>query len=193
MRTSRTDVDDYVHALDEQSFRTLFEQHYRAVLAYALRRTSDAAEAQDVVAETFLTAWRRRGDLSGSPLPWLYGIARRVLANHRRATRRRERATRELAAVTPLGRRPEAEESLEYADVLAALARLRPVDREVLRLAAWEGLAPREIAPVFGCSANAAAIRLHRARARLQAELAKERPPTGHSKAGTPKEVYGQR
>ena len=179
--------------MDEHSFRTVFEQHYQAVLAYAGRRTSDAADANDVVAETFLTAWRRREELSGAPLPWLYGIARRVLANQRRAARRRERTTRELAALAPtLARRPLQDERLEYADVLAALARLRPLDREVLRLAAWEGLTAREIAHAFGCSVNAATIRLHRARRRLRAELVKGMPLSGHPDERTPKEVRGQ-
>jgi DNA-directed RNA polymerase specialized sigma24 family protein len=74
----------------EEQFRQLFQAEYRHILAYALRRTSNLAEAQDAVAESFTVAWRRIEDAPAgqSPRPWLYGIARRAVANQRRTQRR---------------------------------------------------------------------------------------------------------
>jgi RNA polymerase sigma-70 factor (ECF subfamily) len=146
----------------------MFEQHYGHVLAYARRRCAEPADADDVVAETFTIAWRRVRDIPDEPLPWLYGVARRVLANQRRGRQRW------LALLDRLRREP-ADVPTPPADggerVRAAMARLRPQDQEVLRLAAWEGLTHAEVATVLGVSANAAAIRLHRARRHLAAEL----------------------
>jgi RNA polymerase sigma factor (sigma-70 family) len=122
------------------------------------------------VAETFAVAWRR-SDRMPDPdlaLPWLFAIARRILANqHRGATRRiqlglRLRARPQEASVVNAVATP----------ALEALARLRPDDRELLRLLVWDGLSQAEAGVVLGISANAVAIRLHRARRRLAEELA---------------------
>jgi RNA polymerase sigma factor (sigma-70 family) len=162
----------------EARFRRLYADHGRAVLAYAVRRSGNPADAADVVAETFLVAWRRLTDIpSGDQARlWLYGVARRTLANQRRAERRRvrlaERLRRELpvelaaAAVTPSG-----------GAVMAALGMLAEADREVLMLAAWEQLEPAEIATVLGITKTAARSRLHRARARLREQLGDDAEP----------------
>jgi RNA polymerase sigma-70 factor (ECF subfamily) len=151
-----------------------------------LRRTAQPSDAHDAVSETFLTAWRRRDDLAKheDPLPWLYGVARRVLANQRRAGRRRERLEAKLAGERAGADGVEPVESLDQ-PVLRALRRLRPLDQEVLRLVAWEGLTPARIAAVLGCSANAAAIKLHRARKRLREELEKASRPAGQFSNGS--------
>jgi DNA-directed RNA polymerase specialized sigma24 family protein len=65
-----------------ERFACVFDEHVRAVSAYALRRTTPA-EADDVVAETFLIAWRRLNEIPPDPKPWLLGVARRALANQR--------------------------------------------------------------------------------------------------------------
>jgi RNA polymerase sigma-70 factor (ECF subfamily) len=155
---------------DRARFSSLYDECFPAVVAFA-RRRCPPDDAADVVAETFLVAWRRLPDVpDGRALPWLYGVARRAIANQRRGSARRRRLARRLAAelgqATPPPREP-ADLGLRR-----ALARLAPDDLEVLRLAAWEGLAPADIATVLGCSANAASVRLHRARARLRALLA---------------------
>jgi RNA polymerase sigma-70 factor (ECF subfamily) len=150
----------------EERFRAIFDDCHRPVTAYARRRTGPA-DADDVVAEVFLVAWRRLDDVPADrALPWLYGVARGVLANRRRAAGRREQLLHRLA-VEPHSDAPPATDP----GVEAALAVLRPEDREVLRLAAWESLAASEIAVVLGCSPNAAALRLSRARARLRRAL----------------------
>ncbi len=157
--------------LAEASFRRLYADHGREILAYALRRVSDPEDAADVVAETFLVAWRRAEDVppGAQARLWLYGVARRTLANQRRGERRRERLTERLRADLPPALAEPAEPA--GADVVAALARLGPDDREVLRLSAWEELSPSELAAVLGISAVAARSRLHRARRRLRRAL----------------------
>lgn len=159
---------------DHERFRRLFEDAYRPLLAYALRRSENAADAEEVVAETLLVAWRRRDDLppGEEALPWLYGVARRVLANQRRSQARRRRLERLLQPLTGPATEPADLASID--PVLAAMRRLAQGDQEVLRLAAWEGLSHAEIGVALGCSDNAAALRLHRARRRLREELVKE-------------------
>jgi len=147
-----------------QRFEQLFDAHYSAVSGYAHRRAAPG-DAEDAVGETFLVAWRRIDDVPREAKPWLLGVARRVLANQRRAGARRaaltERVTRE-----PTGR-----DELERSPTLAALRRLSDGDREVLLLAAWDGLTTAEAAAVLGCSPTAAKVRLHRARRRLRGAL----------------------
>jgi len=153
-------------------FAAIYERHCEPVLGYALRRTANGEDAADVVAETFLTAWRRIDDLpegDGARL-WLYGVARRVLANHHRGERRRselgDRLRQDLAGV-----HADPEYTGELATVAAAFRALPDADRELLGLVGWEGLDPKGIAAVLGCSPNAVRIRLHRARRRFAAEL----------------------
>lgn len=160
--------------VDEERFRRLYADAYRPLLAYALRRGESRADAEEVVSEALLAAWRRRADLPAAEetLPWLYGVARKVLANQRRGRARRQRLARLLQPLARTATDPHAQEPIE--PVLAAMRRLPDRDQEVLRLAAWEDLSHAEIAVALGCSENAAALRLHRARQRLRAELVKE-------------------
>jgi RNA polymerase sigma factor (sigma-70 family) len=150
----------------------LYAAHARAVLAYALRRVAEPEDAADVVAETFVVALRRPGQVPPEPdtRAWLYGVARRVLANQRRGRLRRhglgQRLRHELAAVA---RAPDpADDVVPRTDAERLLAALPERDREVLELAAWEGLEPREIAEVLGISAASARQRLSRARAAVR-------------------------
>ncbi|MEO6578974.1 MAG: RNA polymerase sigma factor [Candidatus Limnocylindria bacterium] len=179
MRTLRQTeplVEDRSVALE-----ALFDTTYDRVLAYSRRRTAQLADAEDTVAETYLVVWRRMDRLPVSAperLPWLLGITRKVIANQRRSASRRagllRRAEADAHAAPPMRNPPES-------PVLIAMERLGDSDREILRLVAWEGLSHSEVGVAFGISANAAAIRLHRARARLRAVLSeplKESGPT---------------
>lgn len=153
-------------------FEALFRAHERAVLAYALRRTATQADAEDAAAETFAIAWRKLQTVPASPdeaLPWLYAVARRVLANQRRGIGRRER----LAAFLQVRDVPTPLHVGEAQDgpAFQALATLSPGDQELLRLVAWEDLGNQQIAVVLGITPNAVAIRLHRARQRFSAAL----------------------
>lgn len=163
--------------LEQESFRRLFDGAYRPLLAYALRRTQRPEDAEEIVADTLLVAWRRRNDVpaGADAIPWLYGVARRLIANERRGQVRRRRLERVLQ---PLARATlEPGDLVEAADmtraVIAASRRLGEDDQEILRLAAWEGLSHEQIAVSLGCSENAAALRLRRARQRLREELLK--------------------
>ncbi|MGZ4242869.1 MAG: RNA polymerase sigma factor [Solirubrobacteraceae bacterium] len=153
------------------AFEELFNAHYWAVRAYVLRR-GPAAAAEDVVAETFLVAWRRLDSLGPDPLPWLLGVARRVLANQQRAERRRGALATRLRTVFAADSAAW-EPPQEMSDELAvAMVRLSPSEREALLLVAWEGLEPARAARAAGCSPAAFRARLHRARRHVAAALA---------------------
>jgi len=166
----------------EDDFRRLYAAHFDAVLGFALRRTDRPEDAADVTADTFLVAWRRIGHVppGEGARPWLYGVARRTLANQRRGEGRRgalgERLRLQLAhAVADL-----ADDVVHRADVTAAMGRLSARDEEVLRLHLWEGLEPREIAEVLGVPAAVVRPRLSRARSRLRDVLGNDPGPAGH-------------
>ncbi len=170
--------------LAQVRFGRLYREHGRAVLAYALRRAGDPEDAADVVAETFLIAWRRLGDVPAGERArlWLYAVARRVLANRRRAEQRRTRLGERLAESLRTELATHAAPSGEAAEVLRAMGELSDEDRELLLLISWEELSPGEAAQVLGISSLAARSRLHRARRRLRAlleqrDLAADRNP----------------
>ncbi|WP_428122492.1 RNA polymerase sigma factor [Candidatus Poriferisodalis sp.] len=179
-------------AHDQDWFRGVYAETYRPLLAYARRRV-DRATADEVVAETFLTAWRRRDDVpDGSERLWLFGVARNVVRNASRSNRRRRAAQDRLRIVAPAESvDPVAFETDERAALLrTALAALPVSDREILMLVAWEELSHAEIAQTLDISANAVAIRIHRARKRLSAGIdqlaagdavVKELRPLGHT------------
>lgn len=161
---------------DETRFGTIFEANFRSVLGYALRRTATSADAADVVSETMLIAWRRLDQVpSGdSARPWLFGVARRVLANQRRGIGRQERLGDRLRvelrrALVTMRHRDE------HTELFDAIERLDPDAREIITLATWESLSGDEIAAVLGINASAVRARLHRARLRLRSELAETR------------------
>jgi RNA polymerase sigma-70 factor (ECF subfamily) len=150
------------------SFEDAFTAYWDPVCRYAARRVAPEA-VQDVVAETFVVAWRRFDTLSGEPLPWLLGIARRVASNHRRAGARRSALVDRLkGADVPTWSEPANIDS----ELGAALACLGALDREALLLVAWEGLDHQDAASVMGCSTGAFSVRLHRARRKLALYLA---------------------
>lgn len=166
----------------EQRFRKLYRAHYPQVYAYFKRRT-DIDSAADGTVETFMVAWRRIDDVPAgeSELPWLYGVARRTLANQRRGHRRAARLTERLSS---LGSEPdETPESVivrgsEIQEVLDAFEQLKDSDREVLRLAEWEELPHAEIAESLGISRTAVDQRIHRALDRLEREVHRARHAT---------------
>jgi RNA polymerase sigma factor (sigma-70 family) len=164
----------------EERFNRLYADHYDAVRAYVWRR--DPALCDDVVAETFLVAWRRLDEVPASTRPWLIGVARRVRLNLRRGARRRGALEQRLDPVPPAA---EAESSPWSLVVHAALAQLSEQDREVLLLSVWDDLDRAEVARVLGCSKANVSVRLHRARRRL-AQLVEPDPPTATETVPTP-------
>ena len=161
----------------EERYRTLFDSCYQPLHAFARRRTTHD-EVDDLVAEVLTVAWRRLDDIpADNSLAWLYGVAHRTLANQRRSTTRRRRlvervAARQLPAPTPPS---------DNTAVLDALARLRPDDQAILRMAAWEELTTSEIAVALDCTTNAAALRLSRARRRLRNAMTTTEPYQTHN------------
>jgi RNA polymerase sigma-70 factor, ECF subfamily len=150
----------------------LWNAHHAEVLAYAQRRATPDVAA-DVATAAFSVLWRRIDEPPDDPLPWLYGVARRELSNQRRSARRRQAllARLSLRHALPPGPTDPADHAVEGAAARAALARLRPDDREVLMLVAWEGLSPERAAAALGVSTPAFAVRLHRARRPLEEQL----------------------
>jgi RNA polymerase sigma-70 factor (ECF subfamily) len=162
-------------ALSRGLARVRFSQLYRAqagaILSYTLRRSGSREDAADAAAETFLVAWRRLGEVpvGGNERLWLYGVARRVLANQDRAARRHSRLGERLADSLRTELATHKGPSGEAAQLMRAMAKLGEEDRELLLLVAWEELSPSEAAKVIGISPLAARSRLHRARRRLRA------------------------
>ena len=150
-------------------FEEIYAATYEPILGYALRRCSSPEDAADVVAETFTVAWRRFEKIPDGEKArlWLYGVARRVLANHRRGeSRRRGRTTElrdEIATVSA--------DPVDASAIAQAFGELSDDDRDLLGLVAWEGLDHSGIAAVLGCSIGAARVRLHRARKRFSRAL----------------------
>jgi RNA polymerase sigma-70 factor, ECF subfamily len=157
---------------DSERFERIYREHFRAVLRFAAGRI-DAERAKDVAAETFLVAWRRLDDVPVEPRPWLFGVARRVIAGQFRTEARREALLLRLqTAEAGDGRFADLSGALaEREQVLAALAELGERDREVLRPVTWDGLSAAEAAAVLGVTRLAFAVRLHRARRRLRRGL----------------------
>lgn len=154
------------------SFEAVFDDAYLEVRRYIVRRAENPDVVEDLLAETFATAWRRREVLPDAPLPWLLGIARLVIANHRRGERRRTRLFARLARdPLDLGRDP-ADVLAERSRIARAFACLSDGEREVLRLVAWEGLDASEASAVLGCTPGTFRVRLHRARNELVKQLA---------------------
>lgn len=158
-------------------FRALYDEVYDDLWRYVQRRSVNETEAHDTLSDVFLVAWRRFDDMptGDEARPWLFGVARNQL---RSGWRRRERNSAiidriadELVASPNQGTSLDPVEPTEAASLLEAMKRLRASDQEIIRLVAWEELSHREIATVLGCSENAVAIRLHRARARLTRAL----------------------
>jgi len=164
-------VDD-LSAAATGRFECLFRSHYRSVLVYARRRSS-AEAADDIVAETFLVAWRRLDEVPGDALPWLIAVARLTLANHERSSRRQRALVIKVASLAPV--EPGVPDFTGDWTVLEALSRLPESEREALTLIVWEGLTPQQAAVVLGCSGVAVRARLHRARRRLAREFDRER------------------
>jgi RNA polymerase sigma-70 factor (ECF subfamily) len=154
----------------------MFDGHFRSIHAYAIRRVGSGDDAGDVVAEVFATAWRRIDEVPEPPedLLWLYGVARRTVAQHWRSAGRRGRLVDRLKMVRIASPDLSPSDDATYDDLFEAMGRLSPDDREALQLVIWEHLSHAEAALVLECSINAVAIRVHRAKGRLRTELNSE-------------------
>jgi len=147
----------------EARFNRLYEEHVEAVRRYLWRR--DPSLCEEVLAETFLVAWRRLESVPDDARPWLIGVARNVRLNLRRSAQRQRALATRLRETVEV--RAQFDPAVESELVRTALESLREPDREVLLLSLWEGLDRTAIACVLGCSTANVSVRLHRARRRV--------------------------
>jgi RNA polymerase sigma factor (sigma-70 family) len=146
----------------------LWVDHHEQVVRFAARRILPEL-VDDVVSETFLVAWRRLDDVPPDARPWLFGVARNVLATHLR-TQGRWRALGVRLEQEPQATRQGADDqAAERADLRRGWELLSDADREVIALVAWDGLTTVEAAKVLGCRPTTFSVRLTRARKRLLA------------------------
>ncbi|WP_112248492.1 RNA polymerase sigma factor [Kribbella monticola] len=159
-------------------FEQFFAANREAVLGYLLRRTANRHDAADLLADTFLVAWRRLDDVppGDQTRPWLYGVARRALANHRRGEGRRHALADRLRS--ELTEQLEPQPMADNSPAAIAFRALSEQDQELLSLVAWEELDTAQIATALGITRNAVRIRLHRARKRFARSLTAARPRT---------------
>jgi len=180
----------------EERFRAAFEEHYRAVARFVRTRGHGSADAEDIIAGTFEVAWRRMDKLpeGREALPWLLGVARNLSRNARRKSQREASFVNELSTTTVPWSELPIEDRAASAEVMAALAQLKPVDRDLILLVAWDELTPSEAGQVLGLRAVTARSRLHRARQRMSALLKESEasapgsPPDSSSTSVSPQE-----
>jgi len=176
---------------DAERFERLYEQHFERLAAYLLARV-DRDAAADALAATFEVAWRRIAEVPAQELPWLLGVARRVLANARRSRARQAALLERMSSATPSSAGAD-DDAGAAADLASAISQLTGSQQEALLLIAWDGLSERDAARAVGCTRAAFASRLHRARARVRAAIdaaqternsagaQSRRPPTANS------------
>jgi len=152
-----------------QRFDPLFEAHYQEIYRFCIRRLG-FDDAEDATAEVFAVAWRRIDDMPSGvdDRAWLYGVAQRIVGNHRRSRRRQQGLLKRILETRSVGEPDVATGADVDARVLAALSSLSGSDQDLLRLTTWEGLNRSEIAHVLGIKENAVDQRIHRAKARLR-------------------------
>lgn len=149
-------------------FRTIYDSNFEAIRSYCVRRVP-LSDVNDVLSEVFLVVWRRIDEVPEGVEArlWLYGVARRVVSNSARSRLRSDRLLTKA-----MGRRqPDAPDPATIvldndlaAEVMTAMAKLRPADQELLRLRMWEELSSTDIGSVLGLSAAAVDVRLSRIR-----------------------------
>lgn len=181
---------------DDARFQSMYTTHRNAVWSYVLRRTP-RDNVDDAVAEVFTVAWRKidRSPAPDEQLPWLYGISKNVVRNVNRSSNRRQRLWKRASAVPPVdvpGADVQVVRHLQESELLTAVAKLRPVDRELLRLRTWEELPIKDIAIVVGMSPKAVESRLVRIRKNLARMLAVPSSPSQMVRPGHATEGGGQ-
>jgi len=159
----------------ERQFRLLYERNYAPISAYVRRRVrrADGSDA-DIVAEVFVVAWRRFLEVpeQTKELPWLYGVARNLVANHFRSAQRSSALTDRLMVEERASVDSSAESSELELRVRRAVDQLSDLDREIFRLIHWEELTHEEVGLSVGITAKAVERRVARARKKVRDYLA---------------------
>jgi RNA polymerase sigma factor (sigma-70 family) len=166
----------------EERFESLFRANRADILSYFLRRVVSKPDAADLLAETFLVAWRKLDEVPFGEAGrlWLFGVSRRVLGNHHRHERTEEVLVEHLRQQVGLQADIHmTHRTVPFDDIIAsALDRLHTADREIIELSAWERLSPSQIARVIDMKPGAVRVRLHRLRRTLAAQLIRAGYPT---------------
>jgi DNA-directed RNA polymerase specialized sigma24 family protein len=161
------------------TFSELYRRTHIDVLAFLLRRCSGAEDAADCLAETYLVAWQKRDQMptGAETRPWLFGVARNVMRRGNELRGRTAAAAGALAAeLDRTGAVCPAPDLADPDPVIAAIHELPELEQEIITMLIWDELAPREVASVLGLTPNVVRVRAHRARAKLKAALADNRP-----------------
>jgi RNA polymerase sigma-70 factor, ECF subfamily len=163
------------------TFSCLYERHLRAVASYVARRTGSEL-SEDLTAEVFVRAFRRRAvfrDEHGTALPWLLGIANNLIADHRRAERRRLEMLRRLATTRLVP--SETSVGALSPELVGELLRLPPADRDTLLLVVWGELSYAEAATALSVPIGTIRSRIARARERLGSAVGRPAGPEAPS------------
>jgi RNA polymerase sigma-70 factor (ECF subfamily) len=174
-------------ANDDSRFVEIYKSHYRSIYAY-LRRRLAADLVDDAVAETFLVAWRKVNliPLGEQTLPWLYGVAHRVVMHQWRGSQRSGRLHERLNSLRVEAPTPPEELIVSSSDshqVLVAASKLKATDQEILRLSIWEGLSHEDIASALDLKTAAVRQRFSRALTHLTKEFNRLEKQTSQSPA----------
>jgi RNA polymerase sigma-70 factor, ECF subfamily len=171
-RSRRSDNDE---VLDR--FEAFFREYYSQLFQYVARRVPHA-QVDDLVATSFVVAWRKFEEATTRPtLPWLLRIASYEISNHRRSARK----WNNVVSFEVSGEAPSSTSSdLDHTELVTALARLSSADQEILRLIHWDSLTRAEAAHVLRLTPNATNVRYHRALRRLHDQM-----PTQQLRNGT--------
>ena len=156
-----------------ERFESVYGELYPAICGYVLRRVREPENAAEAIAETFATLWRRFDSCpqDAELRPWLFGVARRVIANQRRGDRRRSALSERLIENVDRDAFDAVRPTEDTSPLARAFGSLSESDRELLSLVAWEGLTREELAVALGTSRAVVRLRLHRASKRLRAAL----------------------
>jgi RNA polymerase sigma-70 factor (ECF subfamily) len=164
---------------DAVRIEKVLKREAAALLAYFERRVRPSEDAADLLSETMLVAWRRPEVVpveEEQARMWLYGVARNVVATHRRGGARRNALSDQLRSELQV--RPEsvgldgrAEQDPRIDLVRDLIERLPDTDREIFTLVHWEGFTLAEVAQILDVPAGTVRSRYSRARASLRAQL----------------------
>ena len=156
----------------DEHFERFFKEHFGRVRAYVARRVTPSL-VDDATLAAFVVAWRKFDSTPEPTLAWVLRIASFELRNG--ARRERKQAVVAPGWLEPVGGEIEV---IDVEPLRQAFAELAETDREILRLVHWEQLSREEVAVVLGVSVNAANVRYHRAKTRLESRLALGETPT---------------
>jgi len=180
---------------DRDAFGQIFDRYSDSVYNHLFRRLADWSEAEDLTSAVFLQAWRRRAEVvvdRESVLPWLLGIANNTLSNTRRARRRYDAALQRLGREVVPTCADHADETAarldderRMAELRIAVDRLPSYEREVIELCVWAELDQQAAAVALGVAVGTVKSRLHRARARLTAQVSAPSAASTTEAAGT--------